>query len=815
MPQRDNQAYQQLKREILNRRFSNLNPMQREAVFAAEGPVLILAGAGSGKTTVLIHRIANLLQYGTASSRGDDMPYLSEEDWRLLEQCAADGSFMERAGQLIAHDVPAPWNILAITFTNKAAGELRARLAAMLGNRGEDVHAATFHAACSRILHSEIEALGYGSNFTIYDSDDSVRVIKDAMAELNINDKNFSPKALLGNISRAKDKLYSPDDLRRAAGDNFALQVTSRVYARYQQMLRDANALDFDDIILLTVKLFQQFPQVLQKYQHRYRYIMVDEYQDTNHAQYLLVSLLAGGHGNLCVVGDDDQSIYKFRGATIENILSFEQQFGDTKVIRLEQNYRSTGTILDAANAVISRNSQRKGKTLWTQNSRGEKVLYHKAADEQREAHFIAGAIRKNHEKGAKYSDHAILYRMNALSSTIEQMFIRQGIPYRIIGGLKFFDRKEVKDILAYLAVLNNPDDSLRLRRIINEPKRGIGEATLNTAQQVADSLGQSLYRTLQTAEEYVPLSSKAKALMTFTAMLDGIAETVDEVPLIETLEAVLDQSGYVRALEAKNDMESRGRLENIGELKTTVLKYMEETEEPSLSGFLEEIALYTDLDNLSEDDDKVVLMTLHSAKGLEFPYVFITGMEEGIFPGQQAIFEPKELEEERRLAYVGITRAKKELTLTGAAQRMLFGRTTRNRPSRFIGEIPNELLKTEDETERFGSYQAERSAFGGRSSYGGNYNSSYGGYGARQGSGGQAPRPTTVSIPPAPRPRPAAPAAEPFSFKTGDRVYHKTFGEGSILKIEPMGGDHLLTIHFDSVGAKRLMATFARLEKR
>ncbi len=806
MPQRDNQAYQQLKREILNRRFSNLNPMQREAVFAVEGPVLILAGAGSGKTTVLIHRIANLLQYGTASSCTDDMPYLEEKDWRLLEQCAADGSFMEQAGQLIAHDVPAPWNILAITFTNKAAGELRARLAGMLGSRGEDVHAATFHAACSRILRSEIEALGYGSNFTIYDTDDSIRVIKDAMAELNISDKNFTPKALLGNISRAKDKLFSPDDLRRSAGDNFALQVASRVYARYQQMLREANALDFDDIILLTVKLFQQFPQVLQKYQRRYRYIMVDEYQDTNHAQYLLVSLLAGGHGNLCVVGDDDQSIYKFRGATIENILSFEQQFGSTMVIRLEQNYRSTGIILDAANAVISHNSQRKGKTLWTKNSRGERVLYHKAADEQREAHFIAGAIRKNHEKGAKYSDHAILYRMNALSSTIEQMFIRQGIPYRIIGGLKFFDRKEIKDILAYLAVLNNPDDTLRLRRIINEPKRGIGEATLNTAQQVSDSLGQSLYRTLQTAEEYVPLSSKAKALMTFTAMLDGIAETVDEVPLIETLEMVLDQSGYVRALEAKNDMESRGRLENIGELKTTVLKYMEETEEPSLSGFLEEIALYTDLDNLSEDDDKVVLMTLHSAKGLEFPYVFITGMEEGLFPGQQAIFEPKELEEERRLAYVGITRAKKELTLTGAAQRMLFGYTTRNRPSRFIGEIPTELLKTEDETERFGSYQAERSAFGGRSSYGG--------YGARQGSGGQASRQTTGSIPPAPHTRLAAPAAEPFDFKTGNRVRHKTFGEGSILKIEPMGGDHLLTIHFDSVGTKRLMATYARLEK-
>lgn len=806
MPQHDNQTYQQLKRTILQRRFSHLNPMQRQAVLAVEGPVLILAGAGSGKTTVLIHRIACLLQFGLASVRQDDMPPLSEEDWRILELAAADGSYMERAGQLIAHDVPAPWNILAITFTNKAAGELRARLAGMLGTRGEDVHAATFHAACSRILRAEIEALGYNRNFTIYDTDDSVRVIKDAMAELHISDKNFAPKALLGNISRAKDKMLTPEGLRQSAGDNFALQVTARIYGRYQQMLKDANALDFDDIILLTVKLFQQFPEVLQKYQRRYRYIMVDEYQDTNHAQYLLVSLLAA-HGNLCVVGDDDQSIYKFRGATIENILSFEQQFGQTKVIRLEQNYRSTGTILDAANAVISRNSQRKGKTLWTQNSRGEKVLYHKAADEQREAHFIASTIRKNHEKGAKYSDHAILYRMNALSSTLEQMFIRQGIPYRIIGGLKFFDRKEVKDILAYLAVLNNPDDSLRLRRIINEPKRGIGEATMNTAQQVAESLGQSLYRTLQTAEEYAPLSGKSRALMEFTAMMDGIAESVDEVPLIETLEQVLDQSGYVRALEAKNDMESRGRLENIGELKTTILKYMEETEEPSLSGFLEEIALYTDLDNLSEDDDKVVLMTLHSAKGLEFPYVFITGLEEGIFPGQQAIYEPTELEEERRLAYVGITRAKRELYLTGAAQRMLFGRTTRNRPSRFVGEIPGELMKTEDETERFGSYH---SGYGERTGYGS-------GYGARQTSVyrpnklGSSPAPA----PAAPRPRPAVPAAEPFTLKTGDRVYHKTFGEGSILKIEPMGGDHLLTIHFDKVGAKRLMATFARLEKR
>ena len=806
MTQELEQRFCAARRDYIASRFSRMNPRQLEAVLTTEGPLLLLAGAGSGKTTVLIHRIANLIRYGCASDSTEVPPDAVPEDIDFLEEQAKypTEEGVQRADALCALRPAAPWSILAITFTNKAANELRERLTDLLGPEANDIWAMTFHSACCRILRREIERLGYDRSFTIYDTADSERVMKDLLRERGLDEKTFPPRAVLTQISRLKDQMQTPEEFLASVNSDYRLKCIGQLYASYQRRLQEANAVDFDDIILLTVKLFQQFPEVLQKYQRRYRYIMVDEYQDTNHAQYLLVSLLAAAHGNLCVVGDDDQSIYKFRGATIENILSFEQQFGQTKVIRLEQNYRSTGTILDAANAVISRNSQRKGKTLWTQNSRGEKVLYHKAADEQREAHFIASTIRKNHEKGAKYSDHAILYRMNALSSTLEQMFIRQGIPYRIIGGLKFFDRKEVKDILAYLAVLNNPDDTLRLRRIINEPKRGIGEATVNTAQQVAESLGQSLYRTLQTAEEYAPLSGKSRALMEFTAMMDGIAESVDEVPLIETLEQVLDQSGYVRALEAKNDMESRGRLENIGELKTTILKYMEETEEPSLSGFLEEIALYTDLDNLSEDDDKVVLMTLHSAKGLEFPYVFITGMEEGIFPGQQAIYEPTELEEERRLAYVGITRAKRELYLTGAAQRMLFGRTTRNRPSRFVGEIPGELMKTEDETERFGS------------SYGG-YGSGYGSGYARQTTGyrpnklGSSPAPA----PAAPRPRPAAPASEPFTLKTGDRVYHKTFGEGSILKIEPMGGDHLLTIHFDKVGAKRLMATFARLEKR
>ncbi len=783
MPERDNLTYQKRKAEIIGRTLATLNPRQREAVMAVRGAVLILAGAGSGKTTVLIHRIANLLRFGTAPADLDDMPALTEADWAILEAAARGEGRMEESERILAHDIPNPWNILAITFTNKAAGELRARLGALLGARGEEVMAATFHSACARILRSEISHLGYTSSFTIYDTDDSVRVMKQVITEARINDKQYPPKSLLGMISRAKDQLLSAEDLARTAGDNYAMQTAAKAYALYQKKLREANALDFDDIILLTVRLFQQFPEVLRKYQNRYRYIMVDEYQDTNHAQYLLVSLLAGGHGNLCVVGDDDQSIYKFRGATIENILSFEQQFKNAKVIRLEQNYRSTGTILDAANAVIANNFKRKGKTLWTENPKGEPVLFHRAADEQREAAFVANCIRKNHEAGKKYADHAVLYRMNAQSSTLEQLFIRYGIPYRIIGGLKFFDRKEIKDVLSYLAVLNNDTDTLRLRRIINEPKRGIGDATLKAAMEISEGLGQSLFQTLRTADQYAAIAGKANALMGFTGWMDEIAAEVDKVPLIETLEAVLERSGYVAALEGKRDVESQGRLENINELKSTVHKYTEETEEPSLSGFLEEIALYTELDNYDEEEDAVIMMTLHSAKGLEFPEVFMIGMEEGIFPGMQSIYNPEEIEEERRLAYVGITRAREHLSLTAAAERMLFGRTSRNRPSRFVGEIPTELLTVEDTTVRGNLTGAGRNS-------------------APQKLG--APRPV---------PRPAAPA-EPFNLKKGDRVLHRVFGTGTILSVKPMGGDHLLEIHFDKVGAKKIMAAFARLEK-
>ena len=772
--------FRSLKKQILEHAFERLNDMQRDAVYTTRGPVLILAGAGSGKTTVLINRVANLLRFGCASD-SDDIPSLTETQMELLRACAKDGSHLEAAADLIAVRRPRPWNVLAITFTNKAAGELRQRLTDSLGAVGEEVAAATFHSMCLRILRSEITALGYKSSFTIYDTDDSVRVIKECLADLHINEKNFAPKMLLGLISNAKDKLWSANDLAKSGGDNYAFQIAAKVYDAYQRKLKAANALDFDDLIVLTVRLFQKYPEVLEKYQNRWKFIMVDEYQDTNHIQYLLVGMLAAKHHNICVVGDDDQSIYKFRGATIENILSFENQFGATKVIRLEQNYRCTSKILDAANAVISHNTQRKGKTLWTDNGEGDNIQSYNAPDERSEAAYIARQIRTNVEEGARYGDHAVLYRMNAQSGTLEQSFIRQDIPYRIVGGLKFFDRKEIKDVLAYLSVINNPSDTLRLKRIINEPKRGIGDATVSTAVEIAETLGQTVFEVISEADQYAPLSKKAAALRGFAAVMRDLIEAAEEEDLATLLDMTLEHTGYTAALAAKKDFESQGRLENVEELRTTVAKYVEETEDPSLSGFLEEIALYTDLDKLEEGDDAVIMMTMHSAKGLEFPYVFIPGMEEGIFPGMQSITDPKEIEEERRLAYVGITRAKKKLYLTSAAERMLFGRTTRNRRSRFIQEIPKELADFQDDTARQWQNTHTR------------------------------PQPAAVAPP-----RPIAPKepAAPFTIKAGDRVGHRVFGEGMVISVTPMGGDHMVEIAFDKVGTKRIMATFAKLTK-
>ncbi len=777
------QTPQNLKQAVFGRIFSKLNPSQLAAVSKTCGPVLVLAGAGSGKTTVLIHRIANLIRFGTATD-SPDLGSLTPQQHSFLEDFAAGRhDDVQGVENILAQNPVKPWNILAITFTNKAAGELKERLTNALGQPGSDVNAATFHSACAKILRVNIDRLGYTSNFTIYDSDDSLRVIKEIMKAANIDDKKFAPRAVLSAISAAKDQMSSPTAF--PTGGDYFEQIVAKIYIEYQKTLKAANALDFDDIIFLTVHLFEQFPDLLEKYRERFAYIMVDEYQDTNRKQYRLIELLAGGHKNICVVGDDDQSIYKFRGATIENILGFEKKFPGGSVVRLEENYRSTSTILDAANEVISNNTNRKGKTLWTQNPKGDSIVYFRGRDEQAEAVFIAKTIAKSVDSGAKYGDHALLYRMNAQSNTLEQVLIRWDIPYRILGGLRFFERKEIKDILAYLTVIQNHGDRLRLGRIINEPKRGIGAATIDTADQIATQTGQTLFEVMQKAEDYPLLCKKATLLRSFTDMISSIADGLDQRPLSETFELLLEHSGYMQALKAQGTQELT-RIENIQELGTNILKYEQESENPSLSGFLEEVSLYTDLDNYDPDADAVVLMTLHSAKGLEFPTVFIPGLEEGIFPGMQSIYNPAECEEERRLCYVGITRARQRLYVSCAGERMLFGRTGRNRPSRFIEEIPAALLERRDEV----STTQNRTA--------------------------KTPAPTNSAINRggiSGAPTPSAPA-EPFDLAPGNTVTHRVFGQGLVISVVPMGGDHLVEVAFEKVGTKRIMSNFAKLTK-
>lgn len=777
--------YNQVKRRIIDDFFSKMNPMQRQAVYTVNGPVLILAGAGSGKTTVIINRIANMIQFGDAYN-SDWMPeHVTEADVQFLEEYADGESWdMDRAFSLIKNHAVMPWNILAITFTNKAAGELRERLSDMLGSVAADVNASTFHSCCVRILRREIERLGYRSSFAIYDTDDSVRVVKAALKELGLDDKRFPPKGVLSAIGRAKDELRGPAEVAATVGEDYREQVVSKVYTIYQKQLQLANAVDFDDIIMLTVKLFQQFPDALEHYRNRFRYVMVDEYQDTNRAQFELVRLLSQGSGNLCVVGDDDQSIYKFRGATIENILQFEDTFVDAKVIRLEQNYRCTSVILDAANAVIAHNTERKGKTLWTQNETGGKVQVRRSSDEGEEARFIADTISENVKNGAKFSDHVILYRMNAQSQMLERGLVKYGIPYRIIGGLRFYERKEIKDVVSYLSVLENQSDTLRLRRIINEPKRKIGDSTVNTVAEIAAGLGIPVFEVLETANQYEALGRKANDLMAFASMMRSLIDMAGKCPLDELLDELLERTGYLAMLKAEG-FEGQTRIENIEELKSTMKRYEEENAEPSLSGFLEEISLYTDIDKYDPTADNVILMTMHSAKGLEFPYVFIAGMEEGIFPGVQSMYDPAQVEEERRLAYVSLTRAKKQLYISTASQRMLFGQTMRNRPSRFLGEIPQELCDMQDTTLiRRQQVKAE----------------------PKKPRFSESDRSLGVGAAPA--------AGGVFSFKVGDMVRHKVFGEGVILSITPMGNDHLVEAAFDSVGTKKVMAKFARLCK-
>lgn len=789
-----------LRRKIIAREFGRLNPRQLEGVLTTEGPLLLLAGAGSGKTTVLIHRIANLLRYGRGSDSQEVPDYVSEEDLAFLEGYFNTPSPTQqeesRARLLCAMEPAMPWQVIAITFTNKAAGELKQRLEAEIGPEAQDIWAATFHSACVRILRRDIEKLGFPSSFTIYDTDDSIRVIKECLKELNLDDKTFPPRSILGYISRAKDDmLLAPDYMEQCkAKDDFRLQKIANVYLSYQKKLWAAGALDFDDIILHTVRLLQQEEEVRAYYQRKFRYVLIDEYQDTNHLQYLLAGLLAGGRKNICVVGDDDQSIYRFRGATIENILSFESEYQNARVIRLEQNYRSTGNILEAANAVIRNNRGRKGKNLWTDHGDGEKVQCYTAANEREEGMYIASQLLRAYGEGKQWKDCAVLYRMNALSNQVEMALKSNSIPYRVVGGFRFFERAEIKDMLSYLCVIHNPDDDLRLLRVVNNPPRGIGAKTLETAREIAVQEDLSLWEVLVQAERWKPLEKSVAKFRKFTDLIQTMQKLSQEVPLPVFYETLLQESGYADMLNAKKDNESKSRLENVHELSSSISGYLEHAEEPSLGGFLDEVALYTDLDSVEDTDNCVTLMTMHAAKGLEFPVVFTVGMEEGVFPGFRSIGEEEELEEERRLCYVALTRAKEKLYLTCAAQRMLFGRTSANLPSRFVKEIPEELVQ-------FGGrpLRPRRDPFLDEP------------WGAEETSFSQIQKPSkpTVSARPTTRTayRKPAPKAQPLpELKKGDMVRHTAFGNGMVLSVQKMGGDALLEVAFDNIGTKRMM---------
>ena len=784
----DIKNYNSAKQAALKRYFSRMNEMQQEAVFTVNGPVLVLAGAGSGKTTVIVNRIANMINFGNAYF--DTSREGSAEDTAFLKDYAEGKTDdFDTLRDIVAVNPVRPWNILAITFTNKAAGELKERLAAMMGDEAMNIHASTFHSACVRILRSEIEALGYGRDFTIYDSDDSQRMIKNVMGELDVSEKQLAPKAVLSDISFAKDKMISPAELRADAGQDYRKKMVAKLYALYQERMRAANALDFDDILVLTVELFEQFPEVLEKYRNRFKYIMVDEYQDTNHVQFRLVSLLSEGHKNLCVVGDDDQSIYKFRGANIENILGFEEQFEGAKVIRLEQNYRSTQTILDAANSVISHNNGRKSKTLWTSGEKGDKVYWYKAVDETDEAKFVADTILEKYKETGRYSDSAVLYRMNAQSNSIERMLVKCGIPYRVYGGMRFYDRKEIKDVTSYLSFINNHNDMLRFRRIINEPKRGIGDSTLTIIEDISRDLKISPFDVLKNCDEYAPLSKKVTALKNAYQMFEFLTEKSEELPLDEFLDVLLDKTGYLDSLKALENADTK--IENVQELRTSMVQYMEQAEEPSLSGFLEEVALYTEADRDDGSGDKVTLMTVHSAKGLEYENIFVVGMDDGIFPSARSFDSEDDMEEERRLAYVAITRAKKRLYLTNARQRMLFGQTQHNVTSRFMKEIGSELVEKHDNAAAMKQQLEEndKTVTEVRSAT------------LQQ----QLARNKKTS---------GSTSKEAVTYTAGEKVSHSIFGEGVIVSVKPMANDSMLEIAFDKVGTKKIMANYAKLKK-
>ena len=781
------EEFRELRREALRRFFSRMNPPQLEAVTTVNGAVLVLAGAGSGKTTCIVNRIANMVLFGDSAQA--DMPVPDAGTIRRLQEYVSGAPMeTEELQEIIAHRPVRPWQILAITFTNKAAGELKSRLADTLGDAAQDIHAATFHSACVRMLRSCIDRLGYDNSFTIYDSDDSLRTMKAVMKDLDIPEKKFPPKSILSAISSAKDRMISPEEYTAQAGHDYWKTVAARLYTAYQKRLFDANALDFDDLIYMTVRVLRECPDVLEKFQNRYRFILVDEYQDTNYSQYCLVSLLAQEHGNLCVVGDDDQSIYRFRGATIENILNFEEQFTGCKVVRLEQNYRSTQHILNAANGVIANNEGRKEKALWTAAGDGDKVRLVKVPGERDEGQFICDTIEKGIAAGKQYSDFAVLYRMNALSNSVERAMLRNKIDYRIFGGVRFLDRKEIKDVVAYLAVIHNPNDFVRFERIVNVPKRGIGEATAANVIRIAQDLGMTPLEVARDCDQFPIIAKRSGAnLKAFAAMMEEFAEMAEELPLEELFDQVTERSGYLAMLRDEGE-EGEERLENVREFRSNIVTYQTETPEPTLAGFLDETSLYTDA-GAQTNENVVSLMTMHAAKGLEFDTVFAVGMETGIFPSSRSFDAPEDMEEERRLAYVTITRAKRELYLLSAQSRLLFGSTKYNPVSRFVKEIPEADLDIDDRTvtqtagsaptvSRLGGMRRQMNAI-------------------RQTAGAAAKA-----------------SGQTLTFADGDRIADQVFGAGTILRAEPMAGDWLLEVMFDTVGTKKLMAKYRKLRK-
>lgn len=787
-----------LRRAVLEKDFARMNDRQKQAVFTVNGPLLILAGAGSGKTTVLINRIANILRYGDAYNSTYLRDDLDENDIAACKAYIENGTPLTTESQEhLSVSACAPWRIMAITFTNKAAGELKDRLCAMLGETANDIWASTFHSTCARILRRDGERIGYSSHFTVYDTDDQRRLMKSILKELDISEKNITPKSILNEISRAKDSLISPAEYALTVGDDFRLKIISRAYTTYQKRLEDADAMDFDDLINKVVELFKKCPDVLEYYQNRFRYLMVDEYQDTNHAQYTFVRMLAEKSGNLCVVGDDDQSIYKFRGATIENILSFENTFQNATVIRLEQNYRSTQNILDAANAVIEHNTERKGKTLWTQNGTGAMIHLHTAENETDEAERITKIILDGVAAGRKFSDYAVLYRMNSQSLTFERNFAKSGVPHRIIGGTRFYERREIREMIAYLSVINNPSDEMRLRRIINTPKRSIGDRSVEVAAQIGQQTGETLFEVVSHAKDYPALSRAANKMTLFAAQMQGLIElnNDEEVTLGELYDELVERIDYLSFLKTDDPESAEDRAANVQELASNLRRFEEENPEGTLSDFLEEVSLITDIDNYDNNADSVVLMTVHSAKGLEFPVVFLPGMEENIFPGMASVYVPSEVEEERRLAYVAITRAKEELYIFHAESRMIFGMTNRNRVSRFVEEIPETLVE-HTRSRDYSARPVSMPSFGGAKPF------------------GEAPKTKSVAEAGGFVPKPRVKPAPAGTYRVGDTVLHKAFGTGLIVSATPMANDTLLEVAFDKVGTKKLFANFARLTK-